>query len=153
MGFSRTSPYPFSALSRTTGGLNFENSREWKEKNGKIPGDSKNFNGIPGSGSKNNWKIPPVVLKVLMTFQRDTVSENGHPWHGEGVQNISWKVHWPPSYILIGTILNFWILRSLGLKSQLYKSNKLVVSKLGGGFVSNIMTLIVVVWRSPWILS
>ena len=50
-----------------------------RKKNGKIPGDRKNIDGIPGSGSKNNWKIPPVVLKVLMTFQRDTVSENEHP--------------------------------------------------------------------------
>ena len=46
---------------RTTefqGGLNFENSRRWKKKNGKIPGDGKNFDGIPGGGRKEYWKIP-----------------------------------------------------------------------------------------------
>ena len=69
-------------------------------KSGKIPEGGKNFDGIPGSGSKKYSKIPGVgesfdiipgeerkdnngkfqgVVKVLMKFQGDTVSENGYP--------------------------------------------------------------------------
>ena len=45
-------------------GLNFENSRSWKEKNGKIPGGGKNFDGILGvAGSKNIGKFQELEGK------------------------------------------------------------------------------------------